>query len=147
MTVRAPTAGRVFVDSSAYFALANQRDDDHVGLTQVVERLVAERRRFFTTNFVLAETHALVVGRINRDVALAVLERIEQSRLTTIVRISARDERRAREILRLHADKTYSLADATSFAVMERLRIDQALTLDQHFSQYGWMHLYTPARH
>ncbi|RIK44398.1 MAG: hypothetical protein DCC58_08295 [Chloroflexi bacterium] len=63
------------------------------------------------------------------------------------MRISARDERRAREILRLHADKTYSLADATSFAVMERLRIDQALTLDQHFSQYGWMLLYTPARH
>jgi predicted nucleic acid-binding protein len=146
MTAFTPISDRVFVDSAAYFALANDRDEDHAGLSRVMARLVAARQRFFTTNYILHETHALLVGRLNRQLALDVLDRIEASRLTTIVRVSARDERRAREILRQQTDKNYSLTDATSFAVMERLRISQALTLDQHFAQFGWTLLYPATR-
>jgi predicted nucleic acid-binding protein len=142
MTVLLPAGNRVFVDSAAYFALANDRDDDHAGLTEVVERLASERRRFFTTNFILAETHALFLKRFHPQAALAVLEQIEQSRLTTVVRVSLRDEQSGRVILRQYGDKDFSLTDATSFAVMERLRVNQALTLDQHFDQYGWTLLY-----
>jgi predicted nucleic acid-binding protein len=90
-------SSRVFVDSAAYFALANNRDDDRAGLSRTIERLVADRRRCFTTNYVLAEPHALLISRINRDLALDVLERINASRLTSAVRVSQRDERRARD--------------------------------------------------
>ncbi len=143
MTLASRGRNRAFVDSSAYFALANRHEFDHVSVTRVVQRLVAEHCRFFTTNFILAETHALLVSRVNRDVALAVLEQIELSRQTTVVRVSQRDETRGRAILRHHGDKTYSLTDSISFAVMERLHISQALTLDQHFAQYGWQLLPT----
>ena len=44
----------------------------------------------------------------------------------------------AREIVFGYSDKDFSLTDATSFAVMERLRIPQAFTLDQNFAQFGW---------
>ena len=52
--------------------------------------------------------------------------------------MAQRDERRAREIVFGYADKDFSLTDATSFAVMERLRIPQAFTLDRNFAQFGW---------
>lgn len=134
-----PSGGRrVFVDSSAYFALVNDRDADHPAVADELRRLIAARQRFFTTNFVVAETHALALARINRDVAATVLRQIDESRLTTIVRVSTGDERRAREIIEQYADKSFSLTDALSFAVMERLGIQQAFTLDQHFAQYGW---------
>jgi predicted nucleic acid-binding protein len=56
---------------------------------------------------------------------------------TTTVRIAARDERRAREVLRQYDDKDFSLTDATSFAVIERLRLDAAFSFDRNFAQYG----------
>ena len=37
-----------------------------------------------------------------------------------------------------YQDKDFSLTDAISFAVMERLQITQAFTFDRHFAQYGF---------
>jgi predicted nucleic acid-binding protein len=35
-------------------------------------------------------------------------------------------------------DKGFSYTDATSFALMERLRLRRALALDKRFRQYGF---------
>ena len=96
------------------------------------------RRRLVTTNFVLAELHALLLTRLDRRVAARVLAEVDASALTTIVRVAARDEHRVREIVFDYDDKDFSLTDATSFAVMERLRIGQVFTLDRNFAQFGW---------
>jgi predicted nucleic acid-binding protein len=125
------------VDTSAYFALANPQDASHREVRQTLEQIVTRRYGIFTTNFILAETHALLLTRVHRTVALQILTEIEES-ATVVVRVSARDERRAREILRQYTDKNFSLTDATSFAVMERLGIVYAFTLDHHFAQYGF---------
>jgi predicted nucleic acid-binding protein len=129
---------RVFADSSGYFALAHEPDESHRRAVAALKRLVADRYRFFTTNSVLAELHALLVNRVDRNVALAVLNEIEMSRITTIVRVRQQDELRAREILAQYDDKEFSLTDAISFAVMERLGITMAFAFDHHFAQFGW---------
>lgn len=89
-----------------------------------------------TSNFILAETHALLLSRRGRAIALRVLEETDQSP-TTMVRVSGADEARAREILRQYDDKRFSLTDATSFAIMERLSILYAFGFDRNFEQYG----------
>jgi predicted nucleic acid-binding protein len=38
---------------------------------------------------------------------------------------------------RRHRDKTYSLCDALSFAVMQRLGVRHAIAFDRHFREYG----------
>ena len=98
--------------------------------------MIAARSRLFTTNFVVAETHALVLIRRGRLVARRVLQEIDLGRIT-VVRVSAGDELRAREIIAQYDDKDFSLTDAASFAVMERLRISVAFTFDHHFAAYG----------
>jgi uncharacterized protein len=40
-------------------------------------------------------------------------------------------------LVRIHEDKAYSLCDALSFVVMERLRINEAIAFDRHFREYG----------
>jgi predicted nucleic acid-binding protein len=99
---------------------------------------VAERRRLFTTNVILAELHALLLTRLDRFVAARVLAELDAGRVTTIGRVSARDEQRARAIIAQYTEEDFSLTAATSFAVMERLRIVRALTLDRTFAQFGW---------
>src|SRR5947209_7726375 len=76
---------RIFVDTSAYFALANRRDASHQSASDIMQQLVAERRHLFTTNFVLAELHALLLTRLNRALAAHVLTEIDASKTTTIV--------------------------------------------------------------
>jgi predicted nucleic acid-binding protein len=54
-----------------------------------------------------------------------------------IERIRQSDEARAIELVRLHADKTYSLCDSLSFLVMERMGITEAVAFDRHLVEYG----------
>ena len=135
----------VFVDTGAYFALTFTGDENHRAARALYEQLTTERRQLVTTNFVLAETHALLLNRLNRTIALRVLESIDQSS-TRIVRVSASDERLAREILRRYRDKDFSLTDAASFVVMERLGLSTAFAFDRHFAQYGLTVLPSPPR-
>ena len=120
---------RIFLDTAAHYALADPRDGNYPVALRIRDRLIAQRGRLFTTNFVLAETHALLLGRRGPVVAWRTLQEIEHSSLT-IVRVSSGDERRAREILAQYDDKAYSLTDATSFAVIDRLGMTHAFTFD-----------------
>jgi predicted nucleic acid-binding protein len=126
---------RLFVDTSAYYAATDRRDRDHVAAAAVMRRLVEERHSLVTTNVVLFELHALLLNRLNRQVAWDVLSVLRASQ--TIVRVRERDEVRAEDILYQHADKEFSYTDALSFAVMERLGLRVAFALDRHFAQYG----------
>ena len=83
---------------------------------------------------VIAGAHTLLVTRLSRDVAAAVLERIYASN-TQVVRATEADERRAREIIWQYSDKDFSLIDAISFVVMRHLHLRRAWTYDQHFAQ------------
>ena len=133
---KSPTAipGRILVDTAAYFALVDHTDVNH---SRAISIASADRQVFFTTNYVLAEAHALMLRRLGRVVAARFLVDTDRGR-TTVVRVRPADERRAREIIFTYTDKDFSLTDATSFAVMERLHIGTAFTFDRHFAQFGF---------
>jgi uncharacterized protein len=127
---------RIFVDTGAYFGATDRRDENHDLAASTMQELFKARRQFVTTNFVLAETHALILTRINRHVAADALVELRASQI--IVRVRPRDERRAEEIIAQYDDKNFTFTDATSFAVMERLGLTQVFTFDHHFAQFGW---------
>ncbi len=133
------------LDSSAYLATINPNDTYHQDARACWSRLNRERWQLFTTNFVVAETHGLFLVRLGHGPALAFLRQLPAS-TTTIVRVSARDEARGQQIIFQYSDKDFSLTDATSFAVMERLRIGTAFSYDRHFAQYGFALLRPSAR-
>ncbi|MBI2893250.1 MAG: hypothetical protein HYY06_06825 [Deltaproteobacteria bacterium] len=84
------------------------------------------------------ETHALLVNRARNGRALGIgyLQSVREG-WTAVERVKKRDEDRAFALLQAHADKTYSLCDALSFVVMERLAIEEAIAFDRHFREYG----------
>lgn len=121
---------------NAKHALIDPRDDNHAAAAAAARRLALDGGDLYTTNFVTAETHGLIVNRIDRDSAERFLDRLYAGS-THIIRATEGDERRAREIIHQQRDKEYSLVDAIRFAVMERLHLHQAWSYDQHFSQFG----------
>jgi predicted nucleic acid-binding protein len=129
------TARGALVDTSAYYALADERERAHKDALSILDRLTRERWQLYTTNFILAETHALALRRRDRHVAYRILSALDHN--GTIVRVNEAHELHAREILARYDDKNYSLTDAMSFAVMDRLGIAHAFAFDDHFRQYG----------
>ncbi len=128
---------RVFVDTSAYLALLDRADSYHTEALAILQWLANRRFRQFTTNTLISETHALLLSSLGSARARKFLQDIAESN-TVIVRTSFRDEEHAKSILFKYTDKDFSLADAISFAVMERLQISSAFTFDHHFAQYGF---------
>jgi uncharacterized protein with PIN domain len=92
------TERRVFVDSSAYLALLDQRDEHHNEAIQILHALAEQRARQFTSNVVVMEAHALILSTGGIGVGQAFLRSTEASN-TTVVRVRASDEERAREII------------------------------------------------
>ena len=138
---RLATDRRTFVDTSGYYALADADDDNHVTAGSLLTALRSQRWRLVTTNFVLAETHALVLRRLGRAAALRALQDMTRSPATDLVRVTPGDEARALAILVQYSDKLFSYTDATSFAVMERLGLTRVFTFDSDFTQYGFTQL------
>jgi predicted nucleic acid-binding protein len=127
----------IFVDSSAFFAALDHGEVGHTAAIQVFERMRREHVVPYTSNFIVAESHALIMSRLGIQPGLNFITWIEDGRIE-LVRVAIEEERRARDILRQYRDKTFSYTDATSFAVMERLGLRDAFSFDGDFSQYGF---------
>jgi len=132
----ASSSSRALVDTSAYYALIDRGERTHQDAVVIQQRLMQERWRLWTTNFILAEIPALTLSRLGYHTALTALQRIDASN-TIIIRVTADHERSARALIVRYHDKAFSLTDALSFVVMERLDISHAFSFDHNFTQYG----------
>jgi predicted nucleic acid-binding protein len=123
----------VLWDSSAILALLDADDADHGRAVAAADRIAAERRPSFVTNYIEAEAHALLLRKLGRAIA-------RQWLLTgglPVLRVLPQEEERAKTILATHADKDWSLCDAISFALLESRSVRMAFTFDRHFRQFG----------
>lgn len=123
----------VLWDSSAVLALLDADDGDHDAAVAVARRLANERRPCFLTNYLEAETHALLLRKLGRQMAREWL----LAGGLPVLRVLPGEEQGAREILARYSDKDWSLCDAISFAVMEARSVRTAFSFDHHFVQYG----------
>lgn len=127
---------RVFVDTSAYFALLDPADEHHAEAVAIIGQLTRHRYRHSTTNVLLIEAHALLLSELGIARAGQFIREMRAGN-TVFVRVRASDEERAEHILLRYTDKHFCFADAISFAVMERLDIQVAFTFDRHFEHSG----------
>ena len=123
----------VLWDSSAILALLDADDADHARAVTVARAIASERRPSFITNYVEAETHALLLRKLGRGIARDWL----LAGGLPVVQALLAEEQRAKEILVRHTDKDWTLCDAISFAVLDARHVTRAFTFDHHFRQYG----------
>ncbi len=124
---------QLLVDTSAVYALIDRDDTYHRKAVSLLRSLPRRGLTPLLTNFIVAESHALLLSRLGPEIARGWLLR----QIWPVERVTPEDEEKAREIIQKYVDKTFSYTDATSFAVMERLEIREAFAFDPHFRQYG----------
>lgn len=131
-------AAELFVDTSAWFPLADPTDAAHARVARALRTAVQQGRRIVTTNLVVAETHALLLRRVHRRAALAFVQEVGREPHAVVTSTPGLEIRAVREWLERFDDQDLSLTDAVSFTVMVERRITEALTQDRHFAVAGF---------
>lgn len=128
----------LFVDTGAFYARYVPRDQYHEISLSLWKKLGEEGLSCVTTNLVLVETISLFVYRFGHHQAVLAAREIYSSQVVEVVRVGYEDEVRALEWMEKFSDKRFSMTDATSFAMMERMKINRFFGFDSDFEVAGF---------
>ena len=127
-----------FVDTSFWVALRLERDRHHGGARALWE---GAGSALVTTNHVVGESWTFFARRAGHRQATRFLDAVDASPAVLVRHVDERLEDEAWRWLRRHDEREYSFVDATSFAVMRRLRIREALAFDGDFAAAGFVEI------
>ena len=127
---------RLFVDTSAWYALANAKAPRHA---EVKKALALWEGRLCTTDYVFDELVTLVRYRVGHAPAVTVGGVLRDGDACLLIAVEPEDIHAAWEQFAREADQRYSFTDCTSFAVMRRLKLTTAAALDEDFARAGFV--------
>lgn len=106
-----------------------------------MQHAVNQKRHLVTTNYIITELVALLSSRYHlpRRQVITAINALKIDTAVEIVHIERSIDDEAWALLEARLDKKWSLVDASSFVVMRRFGITQALTTDHHFTQAGFI--------
>ncbi|MGH3319003.1 MAG: type II toxin-antitoxin system VapC family toxin [Streptosporangiaceae bacterium] len=125
-----------FADTSFWYAVQERRDRHHTDAAALARD---QRSKVITSNHVVGETWTLLRRRAGHHAAVGFLDRLAQLPNVEVTHVDEDLEADAWRWLRGHADREYSFVDATSFALMRRRRIREALAFDGDFAAAGFV--------
>jgi len=121
----------LFVDTSVWYAAADGNDPDN----RRAKEILASGDILVLTDHVLSETWTLIRNRIHRRAAERFWDAIRNG-AANMEPVGLADLEAAWAIGLAWKDQDFSLVDRTSFAVMRRLGIECAASLDEHFAVF-----------
>lgn len=132
----------VFVDTSAWFALASRTDQNHTTAQDIYATLVDSEESLLTSSYTIAET----MGLIQRRLGWRPLELFAAAaRVIEVVWIEQALHRQAEAILFERRKRGVSIVDAAAFAVMTSRGVQTAFAFDDDFRREGFA-LLSPSR-
>ena len=121
----------LFVDTSVWYAAADTSDRSN----NRAKAILASGESLVTTDHVLVETWTLLHHRLQPKAAERFWDGL-RSGIAAIEPVGLADLEAAWQIGISWRDQDFSIVDRTSFAVMARLGIERAASLDDHFAVF-----------
>ena len=125
-----------FVDTSFWIALRFRRDGRHTDARALWE---AGTGALLTSNLVLGETWTFLRRKAGHRPALEFYEAARRLPSLTVRHVDPDLDADAWRWLARRDERSYSYVDATSFAIMRRLRLREALAFDGDFAAAGFV--------
>ncbi len=130
----------IFVDTGAWIAIFNQRDQHHHDAVAVFEGLQQQQIRLLTTDYVIDETVTRLRYDTNHSLAVLFLNRInlfEETEILTIAEIDKKVFTEAKTLFCQYDSARLSFTDCTSFVICRVNHISEAFAFDHHFPIMG----------
>ena len=136
----------VFVDTSAFYAVLDRDDSNHLAAKETWMLLLREKATLFTNNYVLVETTALLQHRIGIAAVRGFHEDVAP--LLQVEWVTEERHRGGLEAVLAASRKKLSLVDCVSFQTMRQFGVRTVFCFDPHFGEQGFLtRPKTAARH
>lgn len=130
----------IFVDTSAWVALADPDDEHHAAATRVnAEVRKGAHGKLVTTDYVLNETLSLVRDRVGFDHLRAFAQGLLGSPNVHLLWVEEAQFRTSLDLMLTREDKRWSFTDCTSFVTMKSMGVREAFAFDSDFRQAGFV--------
>jgi uncharacterized protein len=126
----------IFVDTGVWYAANVAEDPSHQAARELLRH---GHGRLLTTDYVLDELVTLLTMRGHRAVAVSLCGELWKGTICRIAWTTTDDAAKAWDVFVKFEDKLWSFTDCVSYAVMKRLGVNQAYSLDEHFGQFGFV--------
>jgi predicted nucleic acid-binding protein len=127
---------RIFVDTSAFYALLDRDDAHHPRAKRAWTDLLKAVHALVTSNYVLVETLALLQNRLGMEAIRAFHDDILP--LINIEFVALGTRRSGVADLLSASRRNLSLVDCVSFEVMRASGINTVFAFDKHFREQGF---------
>jgi predicted nucleic acid-binding protein len=127
---------RVFIDTSAFYALLDRDDENHRKAKSAWVDLLKNEDTLITNNYVLVETFALIQHRLGIHAVRGFQNDILP--LVNIEFVVPELHRSGISALLSASRRNLSLVDCVSFEMMRTLEIKTAFAFDPHFKEQGF---------
>jgi len=133
---------KIFVDTSAWDAIADSGDPNHESALLFRDE-IAGKCRFVSSNYVLDELYTLLLMNVGYVRTLAYTKQLKiliEEGILEIIWISEDISAKAWGVFtQFNTDKRWSFTDCTSYVVMKQFDIDEVFAFDHHFVQMGFI--------
>lgn len=129
---------RIFVDTSACYALQIIDDANHETAKKILHGLLPKCESLLTSNHVVGETYTLLRTSKRYDEARRFLDILRQSPRVVEYFAGKEIQREASNILDRYREHPFIFVDAISFSIMKKEGIKEAFPFDKHFVIAGF---------
>ena|SRR3989337_999591 len=127
---------RIFIDTSAFFALLDRDDVNHQKAKKRWGDVLSYENTLVTSNYVLVECFALMQSRLGLEAVRGFQEDILP--LINIEWVNAETHKSGVSALLAASRRKLSLVDCVSFEIMRALGIKNVFAFDPHFAEQGF---------
>ena len=132
-------ATKIFVDTSAFVALFDKKDQYHQKAADYFMSLESGAVQLHTSNYIIDETLTRIRIKNGHKFALEFGKYFFMSKIFQTHYIDREIEKDAFAFFKKYSDKKLSFTDSTSFALMKKLNIKKAFTFDDDFKKVGFV--------
>ena len=134
----------LFVDTSAWEALADKKDKDHTKALQFRDKIVG-KYKLVTSNYILDELYTLLLMNIGFLQTVNYKEKLDiliAEHVLDVIWINQDLAKRGWDVFKQYnGDKLWSFTDCTSYVIMKEFGITETFAFDHHFEQMGFIRL------
>jgi len=132
----------IFVDTSAFLALVNEKDDNHGAAKRFLDELKRGKvkvKKIITSDYIIDETLTRIRYSVGHKEAVEWGNGILASKVIDRMEIGGELFELAWDIFTKYEDKKLSFTDCTSFALMKKRGIEKVFAFDGDFERMGFV--------